>query len=133
MRLQLAREVETLLASGTLSDKDANYARFCLDNAFDGSVAFWGVFLMPLQGAWVVAGLRARRASPVDPITDLFCRSALVSNPLCGTIVFVQMAVISAIGVLVTGQLRSVKSLVRAVVDAENAVGEPLRFGARAA
>ncbi|SEJ07571.1 hypothetical protein [Paraburkholderia diazotrophica] len=150
MRLELAREGEALLASGTLRDADADYVRFCLDNAFNGSVAFQGMLLMPFLSAWILAGLcsrrrtfrtipqprverRARGTSPVDPITDLFCRSAFAANPLCGVIVVAQMGIVAAIGVLITGQLRSAKSLSRAVVDAESAVRARLRFGARAA
>jgi hypothetical protein len=150
MRLKLAREGEALLASGRLRDTDADYVRFCLDNAFNGMVAFWGVLLMPFLSAWILAGLclprtafktfpdprverRARGASAVDPITDLFCRSAFVANPMCGVIVVAQMGIVVAIGVLITGRLRSAKSLSRAVVDAESAVHARLRLGARTA
>jgi hypothetical protein len=142
LRLKLARDGERLLASGTLSQQDADYVHFCLDNAFNGKVAFWGMFLVPLMSVSTLIDLASvrgnrhglapqRRASPVDPVTDLFCRSVLAANPICGAMVVGLIAMVVMIGVLVTGQLKSAQSLLRAVVDAESALRERIRIGAR--
>jgi len=143
MRLDLAYKGQVLLVTGNLNPADTNYVRFCLDNAFNGKVAFRGMFLLPFLGAWKLMRLciarperqaaHASRAPCVDHIAELFWRSALVANPLCGMIVVAQMTVVIAIGVLISGQLRFVKSLLRAVVEIESSWRDRGRFGARAA
>ena len=142
LRLKLARDGERLLASGTLSEPDVDYVHFCLDNAFNGKVAFWGMLLVPLMSISILVDLASarsalpgfaakRRASLVDPVTDLFCRSVLAANPICGAMVVAQVAIVVMVGVLVTGQLKSAQSLLRAVVDVESAWRERIRIGAR--
>lgn len=144
MRLDLAYKGEVLLVTGNLHPADANYVRFCLDNAFNGKVAFRGMFLLPFLGAWKLmrlciarpethAAANASRAPGVDHVADLFWRSALVANPLCGMIVLAQMTVVIAIGVLISGQLRFVKSLLRALVEVESGWRGRRRIGAHAA
>jgi hypothetical protein len=144
MRLDLAYQGQVLLVTGNLNHADANYVRFCLDNAFNGKVAFRGMFLLPFLGVWKLvrlciaqsgahAAAPASRSPNVDHVADLFWRSALVANPLCGMIVLAQMTVVIAIGVMISGQLKFVKSLLRAVAEIESAWSDRRRLGARMA
>jgi hypothetical protein len=135
LRKRLARRGEHLLSNPYLSKTEEESVRFFLDNAFNGRLMFWGVFLVPIAMPF---GFFSRRDDDRDrpesffsefgAFTNMTFISLFAANPFCGLIVAVEMLLLIIVMMLAGGTVGTLKMTIQAFVGRVGP-GDGFRFG----